>query len=90
MELWNSRTARKIRTSILDGSFRFCNHDYCGFIKRGVLQRQDEISEPYYRRIIDEKITCLDRGPSTINMSYDKSCNLSCLSCRSESVLPEK
>lgn len=90
MELWNSRTAKKIRMSILDGSFRFCKLDYCGFFKRGVLQGQDEIKEPYFRKIIEQKIINLDRGPSTINMSYDKSCNLSCLSCRNERILPEK
>jgi len=42
----------------------------------------------HHRNIIDNKLTKLDFSPDLIKMDYDRSCNISCPSCRIELVTP--
>src|SRR4051812_18978280 len=42
--IWNSAAAREIRTSILDGSFRYCNAQACPVIQDGRLESRDTLS----------------------------------------------
>jgi len=46
------------------------------------VQRVDEVSEPHLREVIDKQLEVLPFGPRRINCSFDRSCNLSCPSCR--------
>ena len=82
MEVWNSENARAIRKSIIDGSFKYCSEATCGLLQNRNLPKVED-ADPHYRQIIQDGITRLNRGPRTINFSYDRSCNLSCPSCRS-------
>jgi len=90
MELWNSNMSQKIRKGILEESFEYCLLDYCVYFQSGLLKKRDEVDDPYFRNIIDNKITYLEKGPVTIDMSYDKSCNLACPSCRTEKIIFNK
>lgn len=86
-EIWNSPAAQEIRRGILDGSFRHCNHDLCPDIQAGTLPtRREAAKNPRYRAILDEKRTRLDGIPAFINLANDKSCNLSCPSCRTQRI----
>lgn len=87
MEVWNSEKAKLIRKSVLDGSFKYCSESTCGVLQQRRLPRKDEVKNPYHRTIIEHGITHLKKGPDTINMSYDRSCNLACPSCRSDFVI---
>lgn len=87
MDTWNSPRAIAIRESILDGSFKYCSEATCGYLQRNSLPLKEEIKNPRHREIIDNHITRVDQGPLTINMSYDRSCNLSCPSCRKGMVV---
>jgi pyruvate-formate lyase-activating enzyme len=80
--LWTGPTARKIRDSIIDGSFRYCDHRHCSFISNRDLPSRE--SAPA-RAIIAEYTAkgTVDRLPKHVTLSHDKSCNLSCPSCRS-------
>ncbi len=40
-ELWNSTPARNIRESMIDGSFRYCNHVHCPAISGRRLESRD-------------------------------------------------
>ncbi len=87
MEVWNSEKAQAIRKSILDGSFSHCIEKTCGVLQSRSLQRREDVTDPYHRDIIDNDKTVLDRGPATIFMNYDRSCNLACPSCRTKLIV---
>lgn len=82
-EGFNCETAQKIRQSILDGTYEYCNKDLCPKIQEGSLPDKDEITDERHRKIIDNNIVD-GLSPTFYNLSYDKSCNLSCPSCRTE------
>lgn len=80
-EIYNSPKAQDIRASILDGSFKYCDHRVCPLIQSGNLKNRDEVVNPRHRDIIDNNNLVMNH-PTHINFVYDKSCNLSCPSCR--------
>jgi MoaA/NifB/PqqE/SkfB family radical SAM enzyme len=82
MDVWNSEKAQAVRGSILDGSFSHCCEKTCGLLQSRSLPKRDEVTDPYLRTIIDRKITRMPRGPTSITMNYDRSCNLACPTCR--------
>jgi radical SAM protein with 4Fe4S-binding SPASM domain len=90
-EIWNDKPAQEFRKSILDGSFRFCNEKSCPIIqsKHGEVVHRSELNKVYYQEVIDdiknEKII-LNHDPIHYQMAYDRSCNLSCPSCRSDLI----
>ena len=84
--LWNSQKMQEIRASILDGSFRYCDKNLCPEIQSQTLWERKHIDDPYLKQIIDENITELPRGPKEINFSEDRTCNLTCPSCRSSVI----
>lgn len=49
--------------------------------------RQDEITDPRLRQVIDDQLVELPWGPQEINCAFDKSCNLSCPTCRFERII---
>ncbi len=88
-EIWNGPKAQRIRESILDGSFRYCNHERCPSLQTvtGPVQLARHVTDPLLRAIIDGEISVLPYGPREINCSYDRSCNLSCPSCRTQIIV---
>ncbi len=86
-EIWNSPAAQAIRGGILDGSFRYCDSDLCPEIRAGTLPtRRAASANPRYRAIIEGNLTRIDGMPTFINLANDKSCNLSCPSCRTQRI----
>jgi len=81
-EIWNSDDAQAMRTSILDGSFRYCNKQRCSLINDDLLPKRADITDPAMRRVIDEGLTRLDTKPSWLFLAHDATCNLACPSCR--------
>jgi len=81
-ELWRSSIAHKIRESIIDGSYRYCDHQTCPFIAGRSLEPRDTDE-------VRALIAVHRSGPETppprlqVVLSHDKSCNLACPSCRS-------
>lgn len=87
MEAWNSDLAAKVRASVLDGTYRYCSERTCGLLQQRMLPRTEDVADPFLRRVIDEGLTRLDRGPATLNLSYDRTCNLACPSCRTQLIV---
>ena len=85
--LWNGPTARDIRASIIDGSFRYCNHLHCPAISNRSLPYRDV---PMAEAYIAEFESGAPSLPTNVNLSHDKSCNLSCPSCRSDRYVANK
>ena len=89
-EIWNSAAAQAIRSSILDGSYRHCSRMHCPAIVNRRLPRRADLTDPYHREIVARKLVRLERRPARVLMSQDRSCNLSCPSCRTKLILAKK
>ena len=92
-EIWNGEKAQKFRESILDGSFRYCNAKSCPHLESrtsyvGTLAqlKKREVSDSTLYDIQSQSVI-LDHGPREIQFCYDRSCNLSCPSCRREIIM---
>jgi MoaA/NifB/PqqE/SkfB family radical SAM enzyme len=72
-EIWHGEVATIIRESILDGSFRYCNHTVCGDISDNRLPNIEDTPKPA-------------EFPTHIMFENDASCNLTCPSCRTEKI----
>ena len=85
-KIFNSEKAQDIRKSILDGSFKYCDHKLCPYIQNGSLPNKEEVTDPRHKSIIKNNQT-KDLEPTFYNLCYDESCNLSCPSCRKNKIL---
>lgn len=85
----NSEQAQKIRASILDGSFKFCNKMTCPLIQGNCLPKKEDVTDPYYKDIIDNNRTHINTV-RYVNFLWDLSCNLECPSCRKMKILNVK
>ena len=88
-EAWNGAAAQDIRRSILDGSFEYCDASLCPHLQEisGPVQEVEDVTDPVLRRVIREGLTVLPYGPRDVNCAHDRSCNLSCPSCRTELII---
>jgi len=91
-EIWNGKKAQEIRRSILDGSFRYCDFSRCPFLQTvsEPVQEVEDVKDEDLKLAIEKGLTILPYGPREINCSYDRSCNLSCPSCRTEIIVEIK
>lgn len=92
-DVWNSEIAQKIRKSILEGTYEYCNWHQCPLYSnpddglyskeqlKNVMKNELKPISPWIEYILNEK-TEIDLLPAVFNFCYDKSCNLKCPSCR--------
>lgn len=89
-ELWNSEESNDIRKSIMDGSYKYCDKTQCPFLSK-LISLGDTSGGPIFQKntlppyIIDNydvNTGQMGTGPSIIQMSFDRTCNLKCPSCR--------
>lgn len=85
-DVWNSPEAQAVRASMFDGSYRYCNKTACHFIGANELPTREEVAarSPWWRNVVENAVTAMDRGPDIVNLAYDRTCNLACPSCRTE------
>jgi organic radical activating enzyme len=85
-ELWNGEPAKAIRDSILDGSYRYCNKGICPVIQGNSIPLKETLrsSSDFWRTVLDDNACRVVQGPELVNLAYDRTCNLSCPSCRTE------
>lgn len=88
-EIWNGPVAQDIRQSILDGTFKYCRADRCPHLQAltAPVQRLENVTDPLMQGVIAGQLTVVPWGPKEVNCSYDRSCNLSCPSCRTELIV---
>lgn len=86
-EIWNSATAQKVRKSVHDGSFRYCNKMLCPRIQCGLASKQDYLDAggDNAKYVSDDSGYALN-APEKVDLSFDKTCNLSCPSCRTNVI----
>lgn len=89
-DLWNSEEAADIRKSVMDGSYRYCDKTQCPFLaqlinfnlkKSGPIFHVDDLPE-YIREYYDRGEAFMTHGPTILQMSFDRTCNYQCPSCR--------
>lgn len=91
-EAMNSEQARKIRASILDGSYRYCNAVHCQHMIRDTIPSRTApqlLNDPILGRVIIEQNASLSEIRE-LALGYDPTCNLSCPSCRREVIIDRK
>ncbi len=77
MDCWNSYIAHILRLSIVNGSFAFCNKQYCDlFDFHKITSTREELKANYEKSPLEH--------PNTLMVGIDHSCNLRCPSCRKE------
>lgn len=78
-----NNAARRIRASIADGSYLYCNERTCGVINNNQLNCKDNLPSDVVPLIdqSDQWIT-----PKEITLAGDLTCNLSCPSCRQKVI----
>ncbi|HAF95390.1 MAG: hypothetical protein A2X34_05260 [Elusimicrobia bacterium GWC2_51_8] len=83
-QVWNSDEAQKIRKSVFDGSFKYCIRASCPFLQTISMhvKRIGDVTDPRISAVIKNHMLSLPYGPRQINCCFDRSCNLSCPSCR--------
>jgi pyruvate-formate lyase-activating enzyme len=89
-EIWNSPAAQDIRRSILDGSYRYCSRMHCPKITGRILPSSDDLTNQEHRSFVARRQTRLVRGPKRLALNHDRSCNLSCPSCRTRMIVARK
>lgn len=92
-EVWNGEVAQAIRKSMHDGDYIYCN-DNCPFKKNNdgpIAHKQDMMKNMALNNklkdAINNKLTVLPYKPLAVNAVYDRSCNLSCPSCRTKIII---
>jgi MoaA/NifB/PqqE/SkfB family radical SAM enzyme len=90
-EIWNGKEAQAIRAGVLDGSFSHCHHDNCPYIASLSLPTRELASaDDEMRSIMENNTTILERGPTSVKLCHDTTCNLSCPSCRAHSMVADR
>lgn len=92
--VWNSETAQEIRRSILDGDYSYCSRWHCPMISGRRLQTSDRTNlSPEVSRFLADRKAASSKRPPTVDhtpdraiLSHDRSCNLSCPSCRTDVI----
>jgi MoaA/NifB/PqqE/SkfB family radical SAM enzyme len=81
---WESNELKEIQESIIDGSYKFCSKTQCPYLSELITQGTKPI-------VFTEKnkfdIKKYQNGPTNINFAFDRSCNLSCPSCRNVMIM---
>ncbi len=80
---WNSDRAKEIRRSVLDGDFSHCSRWHCPSIagRRLPAKKEGEARPSLHSK----------ESPARVILSHDRSCNISCPSCRTGLInLPHK
>ncbi len=85
-DFWNSSRAQEIRRSVLDGDFSHCSRTNCPKIVNRTLPLKEDLTSPLHRHCVSEREFVVDHKPRRILLSEDRSCNLSCPSCRTHLI----
>lgn len=89
--LWNSEEAKDIRKSVSDGTYRHCSKTQCPYLAKLINLKGVGDFRPIYKKedlpkhIVDNtnfETGEMKSGPFIVHMSFDKSCNYKCPSCR--------
>ena len=93
--MWNSEESIDIRKSVMDGTYRNCDKTQCPYLSQlinlnnkslGPIKHINELPEDIKKYVVEQN-GIMETGPKIVHMSFDRSCNLKCPSCRVESIM---
>ncbi|RRF94643.1 MAG: hypothetical protein DUD27_09235, partial [Lachnospiraceae bacterium] len=73
--LWNSNIHKIMCLSNVNRTYSFCRTDMCPLFVGRHLSEQYNLAEPYPR---------FENSPNTVLVGFDYTCNLKCITCRSD------
>jgi hypothetical protein len=85
-QILNSEAALKLRASMLDGSYKYCNHLECTSMIQEILPRKEKVKDPVLRAAVDTGELRVSSVESVL-FAFDQTCNLSCPSCRETRIV---
>lgn len=96
-DLWNSAEAIEIRKSVMDGSYRYCSKTKCPFLSRLIALNKVVSGPIMHINDLNDRIKThynkqsgvIDNGPEIIQMSFDRTCNYKCPSCRIDLIVED-
>lgn len=90
--VWNSYNSKKLRKSMLNGSFAYCDKKRCRSMqyKSANVVKKDQIQDARLKNIVEKSLINLNSDLKILSLGNDYSCNLECPSCRSEVRLMNK
>lgn len=90
-QVWNSAVAVELRKTVINGSLHNCSARRCPFLAaiKPPVFTADQCGDARLFDAIQQKNTCLQHGPRTLNLSFDPRCNLTCPSCRQQPHNPD-
>ena len=81
---WYSETSNKLRASVMDGSYKYCDSIQCPHLSN---LDSGKVSKPFSPIEDSEKLNIVTNPkPMIVTFGWDPSCNLQCPSCRLEFV----
>jgi MoaA/NifB/PqqE/SkfB family radical SAM enzyme len=83
-DTWNSNELKEVQDSILDGTYKYCSKTQCPYLSQLLI---DETIPKGFIKKEEFKVEKYKNGPTNINFAFDRSCNLSCPSCRSVAIM---
>lgn len=82
--VWESPELKKIQESLIDGSYKYCSKTDCPYLSKLISNQSVPntfVQKKYF------KASSYKLGPTNINFAFDRSCNLSCPSCRNVAIM---
>ena len=83
---WESEELKKVQESILDGSYKYCSKTECPYLSELVINGNIPKG---FRNKSSFNINDYKDGPTNINFAFDRSCNLTCPSCRNVAIMAD-
>ena len=77
-EIYHGEKAKKIRDSLIEGTYQQCPIDRCPFLANGTIEKE---------RIEIDKVPDY---PDELYLAYDRTCNYKCISCTNCNPIPEQ
>lgn len=75
---WNSEEMKEFRSSIIDGSYKYCKRDICpAWISKSLIELPKQAHS-----CIQRNEMALDYPPMFVRVNIDPACNLACPTCR--------
>jgi len=83
-EVWKSKELLEIQESIINGTYKFCSNKHCPYLAQLITEG---IAPSVFIEKNKFNLNKFKDGPSHINFGFDRSCNLSCPSCRNFAIM---
>ena len=85
---WKSPKAEQIRESLLDGSYRYCRKETCPILSQPIAEKSPHLWWQHTLALYPEDVTTkTEYWPNRVSLANERSCNLTCGSCRNEHYL---